>query len=229
MAEDRNRPEGDSTLTDKRWQAEREAVVKAACRGAELGLTVGTSGNVSARVSDKLFTITPTGASYETMKWDDIVVVDHDIEPVAGEGIPSSESLLHSTIYQRRPDIGAVIHSHSTYSSVLAVTGQAIPPILDEMVVHIGGAIGVSEYAFPATEQLASNVFEALGDRNAAIIRNHGAVAVGKDLDEALYVCQLVERAAHVFVYASLLGEASVLPDESVRAEKAIFRMRMQR
>ena len=162
------------------------------------------------------------------MKWDDVIVVDHDIDPVDGDGIPSSESLLHSAIYRQRPDVGAVIHTHSTYSSVLAVTGQTIPPILDEMVVRIGGAIEVSKYAFPATEELAHNVCATLGDRNAAIIRNHGAVGVGKDLDEALYICQLVERAAQVFVYSSLLGSANILPDQSIAAEEAIFRMRTQ-
>ena len=204
------------------------AVVEAARRVAELGLTVGTSGNFSARIAEELFAITPTSVPYETMKWEDVVVVDRDVEPVDGERIPSSESLLHSAIYQQRADVGAVIHTHSTYSSVLAVTGQAIPPILDEMVVHVGGAIEVSEYAFPATEELASNVCAALGDRNAVIVRNHGAVGVGKDLDEALYVCQLVERAAQVFVYSSLLGTVNLLPDQSIEAEKAIFRMRTQ-
>jgi L-fuculose-phosphate aldolase len=202
--------------------------VKTAKRVTQLGLTVGTSGNVSVRVSDNLFAITPSGTPYETMKWTDVIVVDHDIDPVDGEGIPSSESLLHSAIYQQRGDVGAVIHTHSTYSSVLAVTGQTIPPILDEMVVHIGGAIEVSEYAFPATDELARKVCIALGDRNAAIIRNHGAVGVGKDLDEALYVSQLVERAAQIFVYSSLLGSASVLPSESIEAEMAIFRMKTQ-
>ena len=198
----------------------------------ELGLVVGASGNVSVRLpadgDRELFAVTPFGKPYDTLRDEDIVVVDHDIEPVEGDLAPSSESLLHVAIYGRRPDVAAVVHTHAVYSSVAAVAGLEVPAIIDEMVVALGGAVHVSEYAFPGTAELADNVCAALGERNAAIIRNHGAVGVGRDLREALDACVLTERVAQIFVLSSLLGKVDALPREIVEAEAAIFRMSRQ-
>jgi L-fuculose-phosphate aldolase len=195
------------------------------------GLVAGTSGNVSIRLASSeagvsLMAVTPAATAYETMRADDIVVTDFEIDPVEGELMPSSESLLHVAIYQARPDVGAVIHTHSVYSSVLAVSGLDIPPILDEVIVNIGGPIRVSEYGFPSSEDLAQNVTDALGDRKAAIIANHGAVGVGIDLNEALEICGLVERVSEIFVHATAMGQIIHLPPEAVEAEQAIYRMR---
>ena len=121
---------------------------------------------------------------------------------------------MHAEIYRRRSDAGAVMHTHSPYATAAAVTGVDIPPILDEMVLVVGGEVKVSEYAFPSSDALAANVCDALGGRNAALIRNHGVVGVGADLEEALRVCELVEHAARVMVYASALGGAMSLPAE---------------
>ncbi len=199
---------------------------------AELGLTTGTSGNVSVRLQPQetrsLLAITPTRIPYSVLRDKDIIVADLDLEPVEGTLVPSTEGLLHAAIYRARPDVGAVVHTHSVFASVAAVAGLEIPPIMDEMVVAIGGAIQVSEYAFPSSQELADNVCAALGNRNAAIIRNHGAVGVGKDLDEALDVCALTERVAQVFVYSSLLGRVNMLPQEVVEAESAIYNMRRE-
>ena len=213
-----------------RWQAEKSAVAKAARRLVELGLVTGSSGNVSVRLetreSNSLIAITPSRRCHDELKDDDVVVVDFEVEPVQGSLVPSSEALMHIGIYQSRADVGAVIHTHPVYASVAAVAGLEIPPIIDEMVVTIGGAIRVSEYAFPSTQELADSVRAALGDRNAVLIRNHGAVGVGADLAEALDVCELTERVAQIFFYASLMGNAQTLPPEVVEAEASIFRMR---
>jgi len=211
------------------WQAEKREVVRAAQKMAELGLVAATSGNVSMRLPEDgkraLIAITPSGTPYDALRDADIVVVDFEVEPVEGDLAPSYESLLHVAIYQRRPDVGAVMHTHAVYSSVAAVTGMEVPPIVDEMVVNLGGAVRVSEYAFPGTPELADNVCNALGDRNAAIIRNHGAVGVGRDLRAALDACALTERVAQIFVLSSLMGKVGTLPKEVVEAEAAIFRM----
>ena len=197
---------------------------------ADLGLVTGTAGNISARLSDEadrpMMAVTPASTPYETMTADDIVVTDFDIEPVAGDRAPSSESLLHVGIYRRRPDAGAVVHTHSIYSSVLAVAGIDLPPVIDEVVLYVGGAIRVSRYGFPGTEQLADNVCEALGDNKAAFIANHGAVAVGRSLDEAMDICLLIERASQIFVMASSLGQVTPIPGEYVEASTSIYRMR---
>ena len=218
---------------EMKWREERQAVLAAVQRMSALALTVGTSGNVSMRLAGdvgdrELMAITPSGVAYDMLRAEDILVTDMDIEPVYGEGIPSSESLLHAEIYVRRGDVSAVIHTHSPYATAAAVAGVDIPLIIDEMALVIGGTVKVSEYAFPSSDALAANVCAALGGRNAALIRNHGVVGVGADLDEALRVCELVEHAARVLVYASTLGKVTPLPADVVEAETALFEMRLK-
>ena len=212
------------------WYSGRSSVADAARRMAELGLVTGTAGNVSCRLAPTdgrdLMAVTPSSVRYETMSADDIVVTDFEIEPVEGDRSPSSESLLHAGIYARRPDVCAVVHTHSVYSSVLAVSGIDLPPVIDEVILYVGGTVRVSEYGFPGTEELAENVCEALGGNKAAFIANHGAVAVGKSLSEALDTCLLMERAAKIFVLARMMGSVRPIPPEFVEAETALYRMR---
>ena len=212
------------------WQQYKHDVADTARRMADLGLVVGTAGNVSARVkhdaSEDLMAVTPTGLPYSGMTADDIVITDFDVDPVEGDLPPSSESLLHVGIYRARPDVHAVIHTHSVYSSVLAVLGIDLPSVIDEVVVYVGGEVRVSDYAFPGTEDLSANVCAALGPRKAAFIANHGAVAVGRSLDEALDICLLVERASQIYVTARSIGDVRPIPAEYVEAEAAIYAMR---
>ena len=197
---------------------------------AEVGLVVGAAGNVSVRVprdsGDDLMAITPTGVPCAGVTADDIVITDLGVEPVEGELVPSSESLLHTGIYRARPDVQAVMHTHPVYSSVLAVLGIDLPPVIDEVAVYVGGAVRVSEYAFPGSEELSANVLAALASRKAAFIANHGAVAVGKSLDEALDICMLVERTSRIYVTARMIGSVKEIPDEYIEAETAIYAMR---
>ena len=204
----------------------KQQVAEVARKMAELDLVSGTSGNVSARLPDGLLAITPMGKSYEGMSAEDIVVVDGDLNPVEGDLMPSSESLLHVAIYVARPDVGGIVHTHALYSSAVAAAGMAIPPIVDEMVVTLGGEVRVSEYAPPASEAVAERVCDALGNRDAALIRNHGAVAVGGDPLAALNASILTERVAQIFVLSSILGSPTTLPDDVVASEAAIFEMR---
>lgn len=212
------------------WQRQKRVVLQAAQKLLERGLVAGTSGNVSVRlpVEDdrQLFAITPSGIPYETMKTSDIIIIDDDCDVVEGEGIPSSESLTHVAVYTARPDVRCVIHTHSVYASVLAVAGIDLPPIIDEMVVYLGGPVKVAEYGFPSTEDLGEKAVAALGDRSAVLVRNHGAVIAGSDIFEAMRACELLERAAHIFVQARALGDVQELPPEVVEAERQIFKMR---
>ena len=195
---------------------------------AAAGLVSGTSGNVSARLPGGLMAITPMGGRCEQASPEETVVVDDELNTLEGGLVPSSESLLHAAIYEARPDVGGIVHTHAVYSSAAAVAGLEIPPIVDEMVVALGGAVRVSEYAAPASAEVAERVLSALGSRDAALIRNHGAVVVGGSPAAALETAILVERAAKVFVLSTVLGGAAMLPDDVVEAEIAIFEMRRQ-
>ena len=213
-----------------KWQSERTVVVQAAQQLLRLGLVAATSGNVSLRLEgdekEGLIAVTPASTDYETMTPEDIVIVDYDVDVIEGDAVPSSESLTHVAVYKARPDISAVIHTHSIYASVLAVAGVPLPPILDELVAYLGGPVEVAEYGFPSSEDLGEKAIQAMGERNAVFIRNHGVLAAGRDMPDALRACELVERAAQIYIQARALGSVRTLPSEVVEAELNIFRMR---
>lgn len=212
------------------YRSERDSLIEVVRELDRRGLVSGSSGNVSMRLAredgDERYLITPAGVTYDRLETEDLVVVDRELEPVDAEIVPSTESLLHLGIYHGRPDINAIVHTHSLYASVVAVTSTEIPPVVDEMVVYIGGPVEVAEYGFPGTPELAAAGLEALEDRRAVILRNHGMCAVGADLEEALRVAILVERVAQIYVQAEMMGGATELPDFAVEAERQVYLMR---
>ncbi len=212
------------------WAEERRLLLAAVQEMDRLGLVSGSSGNGSmrlpARSGQELYLITPTGTQYKEMTEADLVAVDGELEPVEGEGVPSSESQLHLAIYRARSDIGAVVHTHPVHATALAVASRPLPPVADEMVVSVGGQVEVAAYAFPGSEELARAAVVALGDRAAVLLRNHGLCGVGRSPNDALKVCALVERLAQVYLLAESAGGARVLPDETIQAERAVYLMR---
>ena len=213
------------------WAEQRRELTEATREMYRRGLVGAYSGNTSLRLTgagdDGLLLVTPTHHPYYRLQPEELVVVNLDGEPVAPAPMrPSSETRLHLEIYRRRHNVQAVAHTHSIYASVAAVVGRDIPPLIDEMLLTIGGPVRVSKYAFPGTQELAEAAYAALGDRSAALLRNHGVVGVGPDIWEALEVCDLVERLAHIFVLARNFGPraAAALPDDAIAAEMQMFR-----
>jgi L-fuculose-phosphate aldolase len=206
------------------WQGAQEML--------RLGLVSGSGGNVSARLpldgELQPIAITPSRLPYNQMKPGDIIIVDSDGDTIEGDLPPSSETLMHLAIYRNRADVHGIMHTHSIFASVVAIAGLDIPPLIDEMVLFVGGSVRVAEYGFPGTEDLAEKVAAALGDRQAALVRNHGMVGVGSSVSEALNVCVLVERLAQMFIYAQSINKAIPLPDEAARAEQELFQMQRQ-
>ncbi len=209
---------------------ERALLLAAVKEMARVGLVSGSSGNASIRLplerGQERFLITPASKDYSRLTAGGLVAVNGEIEPVDGDGVPSTESLLHLAIYRARPDIGAVMHTHSVHATALAVSGRPIPPVIDEMVVYLGGQVEVAGYGFPGSEELAAGAVKALGDRRAVLLRNHGLCGAGASPDEALQACVLAERAAQVFLLAEAAGGATPLPADAVGAERAAYLMR---
>jgi L-fuculose-phosphate aldolase len=131
--------------------------------------------------------------------------------------------MLHIGIYKARQNINAVLHTHSVYASAIAVAGLDIPPIVEDQVNFIGGEIRLAKYAMSGSDELAENVVAALGERNAALLPNHGAVGIGRTMREALTVCQLLEKTAQIYCLVLAAGKVNVLPAEVVEADKAFF------
>lgn len=197
----------------------RRRVADAARRMHALGLVTLTGGNVSARDPDtRLIAITPSALPYETMTAGDIVVCDLSGNIVAGDRRPSTEWPLHSRILRERPDIGGVMHTHSPYALALAVAGRPVPPVCLE-VVQCGGSIEVAPWGDPGTSALGEAALRALtGTRQAALLQNHGLLAVGATVEEALATAVRAEAAARTYVLATLIGKPVVLNEEQIAA-----------
>lgn len=210
------------------YERERAQVLDAVQRIVAAGLVSGASGNVSMRIrhdDGDLVAVTASRVPYARFTIDDVVIVDLDVEPVWGDGIPSSESLAHLAVYAARADVGAVIHTHSVHASAFAVAGLPIPAILDEQVIAIGGAVEIAEYGASASDELAANAVAALGDRAAVLLRHHGVLVAGADLDEAVATSELVERIAQIRALTVALGAPNELPADVVAQEQQVYRM----
>jgi L-fuculose-phosphate aldolase len=153
------------------------------------GYTVGRDGNLSVKEGDRVL-ITTSGKPKEALTEDDVVEID-SLER-------SSEWAVHSAIYQARPDVRAVIHAHPIHACVLAVRGEALEPLVDEVTPVLGGRVEVARYAPSGTPELGDSAVAALADRQAVILANHGTVTVGASLEEAFYRLQVLERTAQI-------------------------------
>lgn len=195
----------------------------------ETSLTFGFSGNISVRTPENgLFIITPSGMKKARLNPEDMIVVDYKGDVVEGTGKPSVETPMHLAIYKCRKDVKAIIHAHPIYSTVFAVTGIDMIPITEEMVLYTGGEVKVAEYALFGTEELARNVLEALGKKRAVLLRNHGIVTCGRDLDEAVDVLLCVEREAKIIILSKLLGEPKPLPKYTLDFEKKLYEEQLE-
>ena len=193
-----------------------EAMKEVLITGQEMarrGLVAGTSGNCSVRVPETdLVVITPTSLEYELMLHEDICVIDMGGDQVKGRHKPSIEINMHLAIYEARPEVGGIVHTHQTMGTAVAVAGKAIPPILEEQVFSLLGAVDVAEYGGPGSVELARNTVEALGFKNACLLAHHGVVAVGQKIRNALHNAEIVERAASIYIMSSILGGPKIVP-----------------
>jgi L-fuculose-phosphate aldolase len=195
----------------------RESIIHA-CRSMNgLGINQGTSGNISARYG-KLMLVTPSGVPYEELKAKDLVTT-----PISGKGdkwsgvlAPSSEWRFHLRILQDRPEVGSVVHTHSTYATTLAICNKPIPAI-HYMVAAAGGPdIRVAPYATYGTEELSDLALKALEGRTCCLLRNHGVIATGADVRRALWLAVEIETLARQYYLSLALDNAQILPDAEI-------------
>ena len=187
-------------------------------------LVIGSSGNASLRVGDHVV-ISPSSVHYTEMTVDDVVVIDMEGDEVEGTRNPSVETPMHLEIYRNSSKALAIVHTHSLYTSAMAILHEPLPPILDEIVPKLGAGIRVSKYAMPGTKQLGKNVVEVLEERSAALIANHGAVCYAKTLKDALFLSILLERACKIYMTAKQVGKPVELPEDVVEDEQDIWEM----
>jgi L-ribulose-5-phosphate 4-epimerase len=195
----------------------RAEVARYARKMYESHLVRATQGNLSARdLASGLICLTPSGADYELLTAEDIVVVDEAGQVVEGRWRPTLETPLHTLVLRHRRDIHCVMHTHSPYATAFGVVYQPVPVVLAEEALCLGGQVPVAPYRMSATPEFAELVVETLGEGNAVIWGNHGAMVVGVNLALTFSTAHALEDSARVFAIARQLGTPALLPDEEI-------------
>ncbi len=181
------------------------------------GHTDMTLGHVSARGADGLIYIKRKEIGLDEVRLEDVISIDLDAKKVAGEGEVHLESALHTEVYKKRDDVGAVVHSHPLYSTALGATHGQLAMLNHDSLLFYEGISHFDETAgLVSNSTLGSKVAQSLGDRKAILMRNHGVLVVGKTVPWATYISLTLERAAKVQSIAETFGSFSTLPDEAI-------------
>jgi L-ribulose-5-phosphate 4-epimerase len=187
------------------------------------GLVVWTGGNVSGRVPGAdLFVIKPSGVPYDALAAADLILCDlegHAIEGSEGSHrSPSSDTAAHAYVYRHMPEVGGVVHTHSTYAVAWASRGEPIPCVITAMADEFGGPIPVGPFAIIGDDSIGRGIVETLsGHRSRAVLmQNHGPFTIGKDARDAVKAAVMVEDVARSVHIARQLGEPVPIPQEAI-------------
>ncbi|WP_445488009.1 class II aldolase/adducin family protein [Niallia sp. 03133] len=200
----------------------QEVVHANALKAFRTGLMAGTSGNFSAFDRDLgVMAITPSGIDYETMKPEDITILDLQGNCIEGKFPPSSEWQMHLTIYETMPEVAGVAHTHAPYATAFAVLNQPIPVVLIEMVL-LGGTIPVAPFALPGSLELGEKVVATLkkNQTSACLLENHGTLTIGATLESACEKSVYLEDSAKIYHFAKSVGEVQLVSERAVQEMK---------
>lgn len=191
------------------------------------GTKLGSGGNISCRIEneDKI-AVTPSSLPYKDMTADDICIVDYNQTVIEGKK-PTMELSLHLAIYKGREDCNAVVHTHQIYASILSVMNieKPIPAMFDEIAFAIGDEVAFVPYALSGTPELAANVAATVTNKcKCYIIQNHGAIALGKNLEQACLHAEMLEKVSMVYYYSLAAGkQPHALPEQVLQVIRQLF------
>ena len=201
---------------------QRNQIIEYSLKLNSTNLSPLRSGNISIRAKEDEkngYLITPSGKKYETLKPEDIffMSLDQDAEIKVSSNNPSSEWRFHRDIYLNKKEAQAIVHAHSPHASAVSSHGKSIPPFHYMIALAGGEDIKCAEYATFGTEELSKNVINALLERSACLMSNHGQVAFGKNLEVAFELAQEVENICHQYTIALKLGQPKILSFEEMK------------
>lgn len=208
-------------VTDRVGEGDARAALVRAAAALERTGNVGTSGNLSLRRPDGLL-ITPSGVPYDRLAPADLVSVAQN-GTVRDAGRPSSEWRIHRDIYAAREEAGAVVHAHSPHATALSCLRRPIPAFHYEVAFAGGPDIRCAAYATFGTQALSDHVLEALADRRACLMANHGMICFASDLDRALALAEKVEQLARIYALSLAVGEPAVLDSVEMDRVQSLF------
>ena len=188
------------------------ALIETALQLQKIGLNHGATGNCSCRDGDT-YLITPSGVETQNLSEDKIVRMDFEgnvVDSISNLK-PSSEWRFHQDIMSKRQEVGAVVHTHSIFASTVSLFGNELPPFHYMIAVAGGSSVRCAPYAMFGTQELSDNIIDALLDRKACLIANHGLVSIGANLAEALQIAEEIEHLCQLYIEAKKLGEPNLL------------------
>ena len=192
---------------------EREAIVAHGKKLLTNGLTTGSGGNISIfNREEGLVAISPSGLDYFETRVEDIVIVDLDGNIVEGDLRPSSEIGMHLIFYKNREDANAIVHTHSKYATAVSCMGWDLEAV-HYLVGFAGLDVKCAKYATYGSQELAENALEAIGNRNAVLLGNHGLIALGSDVERAFSTAEHLEFVSEIFCITKTLGEPNIISD----------------
>lgn len=200
----------------------RKEIINTCLKMNAMGINQGTSGNVSARVDGGIL-ITPSAVPYDKIKPANIVFVATDGKR-EGSGVPSTEWRFHLDITNNRDDVGAIVHTHSMYATILSILGETIPAVHYMIAAAGGPTIRCGKYATFGTPELSAQALKSLKGRTCCLLANHGVIATGPNLAKALWLAKEVEVLSQQHVFSRLLGKANILPNAEIKHVIAKFR-----
>jgi L-fuculose-phosphate aldolase len=205
----------------------RKALVESGLKMYNAHLTVETWGNISIYDREKGYVyITPSGMDYTTVTEDDMIIVDLQARYLEGRRKPSIETPMHVAVYNARPDVSAVIHAHPLYSTAFSSMGEDIPLLHDEAAQTLGDVVRTADYALPGSQEIAANCVAALGQKaRACLLKSHGSICVGSNINECFKVATVLEMVAHIyFLIRSMGGTYCPISDENITAMQEFIR-----
>jgi L-ribulose-5-phosphate 4-epimerase len=205
------------------YEKERRQIIQAGLELERYRLISLSGGNVSRRMGPHIL-VTPSGMAYETLKDEDVVVMDPEGKIFEGERRPSVDTVALLYIYGHMPAVNAIIHTHQPYATALGLVMDRLPAFCTTLVNATLGAVAVAPYSSAASLDMGIRTVENIGEKRAVILKNHGVVAVGSTLKEALYAAVYLEDAAKMYSIARAIGVPGELSDEQVAEAVEVFR-----
>jgi L-fuculose-phosphate aldolase len=202
----------------------RNEIIKYGQLAGVKDMTPGISGNISARVGDKII-ITASGSSNGYLSNDDLVEVDFEGQTINGKKKPSSERFLHIEYYKQRMDINCVFHVHSPYLTAFASAGKALSEGISPEIIYCFGQIPLAKYALPGSNELVENTKGFFKDFDVILMENHGVIVGGEDVKQTYLKLELAENYAKTVFFTNSLGGAKILPKEEI---EKIYLLRQQ-
>lgn len=198
-------------------QSFREEIIDYGKKLLETKLTRGTGGNISmVDRESNVMAITPSGIDYFEIKPEQIVLIDVETgDIVDGDSVPSSECDMHRIFYKYRKDINAIIHTHTSFATTVSCLNETLPAV-HYLVAYAGTDVRCAKYATYGTVGLAKNAFEAMKDRNACLLANHGLLAGGANLAAAFAVTEEIEYCCELYYRSKTMGEPVILPEDEM-------------